>query len=144
MSAYIAVALQAKVREKFGNCCAYCQTAEALTAMTFEFEHRYPLALGGKTVFENLCFACPSCNRAKGERVKVVDPDSGQQVPMFHPHQQVWLEHFGWNTDGTIMIGKTATGRGTIEALHMNRASLVRMREMWVMFGEHPPIWSLD
>ncbi|MBD2694826.1 HNH endonuclease [Anabaena catenula] len=31
--------------------------------MTFEVEHIRPLSLGGEAIFENLCFACPSCNR---------------------------------------------------------------------------------
>ncbi|MFM6059597.1 MAG: HNH endonuclease, partial [Microcystis aeruginosa] len=43
-------------RTRFGDCCAYCRTAEFLTAMTFEFEHIRPLAAAGETVFENLCF----------------------------------------------------------------------------------------
>jgi hypothetical protein len=55
MSVYIRVELQRKIRDRFGECCAYCKTAEFLTAMTFEFEHIIPLAVGGKTAFENLC-----------------------------------------------------------------------------------------
>jgi hypothetical protein len=39
VSAYIPVGLQRRVRDRFQNCCAYCHTAEALMAMTFEFEH---------------------------------------------------------------------------------------------------------
>ncbi len=39
MSAYIPVDLQHRIRTYFGNCCAYCQTAEALTVAIFEFEH---------------------------------------------------------------------------------------------------------
>ena len=68
MSVYIRVELQRQIRARFGECCAYCRTAEFLTAMTFEFEHIRPLSAGGETVFENLCFACPSCNRYKGDR----------------------------------------------------------------------------
>ncbi|MBW4601843.1 MAG: HNH endonuclease [Calothrix sp. FI2-JRJ7] len=61
MSAYIPVELQRQVRARFFNACAYCRTAEILTGMTFEFEHIKPRALGGETLFENLCFACPNC-----------------------------------------------------------------------------------
>jgi hypothetical protein len=48
MSVYIRVELQRQIRDRFGECCAYCRTAEFLTAMTFEFEHIIPLAVGGK------------------------------------------------------------------------------------------------
>ena len=42
MSAYISVELQRQIRDKFSDCCAYCLTAEFLTATTFEFEHIIP------------------------------------------------------------------------------------------------------
>ncbi len=68
MSVYIPIELQRKIRNYFSDCCAYCRTAEALTVTNFEFEHIIPLSAGGETVFENLCLACPSCNRYKGTR----------------------------------------------------------------------------
>jgi len=71
VSTYISKGLQRQICDRFGSCCAYCQTAEALTAMTFEFEHIVPLSAGGETIFTNLCFACPTCNRCKGDRAKV-------------------------------------------------------------------------
>ncbi|WP_204106517.1 MULTISPECIES: HNH endonuclease signature motif containing protein [Spirulina sp. CCY15215] len=54
MSAYIPVELKRKVRDRFQNCCAYCRTAELLSAAIFEFEHIIPLSAGGETVFKNL------------------------------------------------------------------------------------------
>lgn len=42
MTAYIPVDLQRQIRDRFENRCAYCQTAEHLTATTFEFEHILP------------------------------------------------------------------------------------------------------
>jgi HNH endonuclease len=139
MSVYISVALQTQIREHFYYCCAYCQTAEALTAMTFEFEHIVPRSQGGATVFDNLCFACPFCNRHKSDRQQLRDPESGERVELFHPHQQQWSEHFCWSADQTELIGLTPIGRAIIDTLQMNRAALVRSRRMWVRLGEHPP-----
>ena len=139
MSAYIPVDLQRQIRTHFSECCAYCQTAEFLTAMTFEFEHIRPLSAGGETVFGNLCLACPSCNRHKGNRQTAIDPESGKAIALFHPQEQVWTEHFAWSENGTEIKGMTAVGRGTIAALQMNRPTLVRARAMWVKLGEHPP-----
>lgn len=139
MSVYIRVELQRQIRARFDECCAYCQTAEFLTAMTFEFEHIRPLSAGGETMFENLCFACPSCNRYKGDRQIAIEPKSGEVVTLFHPQEQIWTEHFAWSESGTEMRGLTAVGRATISALQMNRPALVRARAMWVKLGEHPP-----
>jgi HNH endonuclease len=139
VSVYIRVELQRQIRDCFGECCAYCRTAEFLTAMTFEFEHITPLAVGGETVLENLCFACPSCNRSKGDRQTAVDPESGETLTLFNPQEQAWEQHFAWNEIGTEIRGVTAIGRATITSLHMNRPALVRARAMWVKLGEHPP-----
>jgi 5-methylcytosine-specific restriction endonuclease McrA len=77
VSVYISVELKKKIRSHFANLCAYCRTAEALTVTTLEFEHIIPLSSGGKTVFENLCLACPSCNGYKATRQTGIDPNIG-------------------------------------------------------------------
>ncbi len=110
MSVYISVELQRQVRTRFNEHCAYCRTQEALTVTNFEFEHIIPLCAGGKTVLENLCLACPACNRYKAIRQMVVDPLTEQLVSLFHPCLQSWSEHFAWNQDATEIIGLTSVG----------------------------------
>ncbi len=139
MSVYVSVDLKRKIRERFKNRCAYCQTAEFLTATTFEFEHIQPLAAGGETTFENLCLACPSCNRHKSDRQFVQDSQTGMKVPLFHPQRQVWIEHFDWSEHGAEIKGLTATGQVTCDLLQMNRPAIVRARSLWIKLGEHPP-----
>ena len=139
MSAYVPVELQRTVRAQFANRCAYCCTAEVLTVVTFEFEHIVPRSSGGETVLENLCLACPTCNRFKADRTMARDPLSSREVPLFHPQRDVWAMHFAWAEGATEIIGLTAIGRATVDALHMNRPPLVRMRRMWQLMGEHPP-----
>ena len=139
MSAYISVDLQRQIRDKFSNCCAYCLTAEFLTATTFEFEHIIPRSNGGKTVFENLCLACPSYNRYKADKQNTLDPVTETSIPFFNPQLQVWKEHFSWNEDASEIVSLTDFGRVTIDALKMNCLQLVRVRKMWVKLGEHPP-----
>ncbi|WP_066423518.1 HNH endonuclease [Anabaena sp. 4-3] len=139
MSVYIPVELQRKIRSKFADCCAYCRTAEHLTVTTFEFEHIIPLSAGGKTSFENLCLSCPTCNRYKASRQTAVDTETQQEVFLFNPQQQLWSEHFAWSKDATEITPLTSVGRATISALKMNRSQLIRVRQMWVKLGEHPP-----
>ena len=139
MKVYISVDLQRQVRARFANCCAYCRTAEVLTVAIFEYEHIVPRSAGGATAFVNLCLACPTCNRYKSDLVSALDPATLSEVPLFHPQQQRWLEHFTWNEDATRIVGLTPTGRATIATLKMNRPQMLRVRTMWVAMNEHPP-----
>ncbi|MBN4003758.1 HNH endonuclease signature motif containing protein [Nostoc sp. LPT] len=139
MSVYIPVELKKEIRNHFADCCAYCRTAEALTLTTFEFEHIIPLSAGGETIFENLCLACPSCNRYKATRKTAIDPNTQDEVKLFNPQQQLWTYHFAWSEDDTEILGITSVGRSTILALKMNRLQLISVQKMWVKMGEHPP-----
>lgn len=139
MSAYIPVDLQRRVRERFSNCCAYFRCAEELTVSTFEFEHVVPRSAGGLTNFENICLACPTCNRCKGDRQAALDPATGQLIPLFRPPRDAWSDHFAWSDDATEIIALTVIGRATISALRMNRPQLLRVRRMWFAMGLHPP-----
>jgi HNH endonuclease len=138
MSSYISVRLQRQIRSQFRDCCAYCQTSESLLALTFEFEHIMPTSAGGETQLENLCLACPSCNRFKASRQMGMDSVTGETVRLFHPQLDDWGSHFRWSEDATEIVALTATGRVTIELLRMNRPMLIDARAMWVEVGRHP------
>jgi hypothetical protein len=139
MGVYIPNELQQKVREHFRYCCGYCRTSKVVLPVSFEFEHIVPLKAGGKTVFENLCFSCPMCNRYKATRQTAIDPKTGENVALFHPHQDSWEEHFLWKENFTMLEGLTSKGRTTIHALKMNRREIVEARGFWIKVGQHPP-----
>jgi hypothetical protein len=48
-------------------------------------------------------------------------------VNLFHPRQQRWQDYFNWNERFELIIGVTATGRATVEALQLNRQELVNL-----------------
>ena len=139
MSAYVPAAVRRQVRERFADRCGYCRTAEGLTATAFEIEHVEPRAAGGVTAFENLCLACPMCNRFKATATTATDPGTAAVVPLFHPHRDVWSDHFEWSADATEVGGRTPVGRATAAAFRMNRPAMIRVRRMWAALGEHPP-----
>ncbi len=139
MSTYISVKIQQQIRQQFNDCCAYCQTAESLIATTFEIEHIIPRSQGGVSNPDNLCLSCPHCNRHKATRQNFPDPETQETTPLFHPQQQIWYEHFAWDTTASVLIGVEAVGRATIAALKINRPALVRLRKLWYKLGEHPP-----
>ena len=104
------------------------------------YDHIQPRSKGGDTSFENLCLACRSCNEFKGNLTQAIDPLTAELVPLFHPRQQQWSEHFVWSADGTRIEGLTVIGRATVVALRMNHPVIIGARRRWVSSGWHPPI----
>lgn len=138
-SHYLSDELRLLVRERANGRCEYCQTSEWLTGIECEIDHIVPRSAGGQTTAANLCLACTSCNGYKWAKTHAAVPQTGESVPLFHPRQQLWKEHFSWNENGTEITGLTPCGRATIEALQMNHMLIVAARSLWVKFGQHPP-----
>lgn len=119
--------------------CEYCQTPMWLTGMPHEIDHIIPRAKNGPSTADNLCLACSSFNGYKHARTHGLDPETKQEVTLFHPRQQVWLEHFTWYKEGTHIAGLTPCGRATVEVLRLNNSLIVTARAIWVGAGYHPP-----
>src|SRR5207247_1500187 len=98
----------------------------------------HPAALfAGPTSAENLALACVTCSLKKAARTHGRDPVSKELVPLFHPRQDRWSDHFGWSR-GCRLIGRTSTGRATILALGMNRPAVIAIRKALVKLGWLP------
>jgi 5-methylcytosine-specific restriction endonuclease McrA len=85
-----------------------------------------------------LAWACPSCNDHKAAATQAPDPESGLLVPLFHPRQDSWAEHFRWGQDGFSVEGITSTRRATVQRLQMNRTPSVNLRRILAAFDLHP------
>jgi hypothetical protein len=59
---------------------------------------------------------------------------SKEWVPLFHPRQDRWSDHFRW-APGYRLRGVTPTGRATIAALGMNRPAVIAIRNALVKLG---------
>ena len=138
MSPTIPATLRDWVIERDHSRCAYCRSPESMSISAFEVDHIVPRHSGGHTEQNNLCYCCPSCNRFKATRQRAVDPETGDQVPLFHPRTQTWSDHFQFDEGNAVLEGRTPTGRATIAALHMNRPSLVQLRRLWRKLGIAP------
>ncbi len=103
-------------------------------------DHIIPLSQGGSHDKTNLCQACYRCNAFKGTFTHAFDALTEQVVPLYHPKQQVWAEHFAWTSDGLQIVGLTAQGRATIAALRMNDPWVTQARQIWILAGIHPPL----
>ena len=135
----VPIAWKRRMRQEAGARCGYCLTSETLLGMPMEFEHLTPLAGGGQTVEENLWLSCRRCNEIKGSQTHGIDSTTGERVALFNPRRQNWNEHFRWNEDGTQIVGLTAVGRATADALKLNRHVIVVARRLWVVAGWWPP-----
>ena len=70
--------LRRRLVVEWGGQCAYCHTLTAITGARPVVDHIIPEAIGGRTVWDNLCVACHSCNEFKGAQVEAEDPKSGR------------------------------------------------------------------
>jgi len=137
--AYITKALRQKVAAQARYRCGYCLTSERIVGVDMDIEHIVPEARGGETDEGNLWLACARCNEHKSDRIEAADPQTGELVPLYHPRQQDWADHFVWSPGGDRILGLTPTGRATVVALRLNREKLVEARREWVRVGWHPP-----
>ncbi len=119
--------------------CGYCLSSEAVVGAPMEIDHLTPVSLGGSDEQENLWLACSLCNDSKSNRIAALDPTTGQFAMLFNPRFDVWSENFRWNETSDRIIGLTPSGRATVLALRLNRATLVAARKLWVVAGWHPP-----
>jgi hypothetical protein len=129
-------ARQRAVRERAKHRCEYCHFPEAFAEVPFHVDHVIARQHRGVTELENLALACCFCNRYKGPNLAAVDPVSNRIVRLFNPRRNVWADHFVW--DGAHLVGRTAIGRATIQALQLNRADAVAVRQLLMREGVYP------
>jgi hypothetical protein len=128
-------ALRSLVRRRAGNVCEYCRLPQATSRFVrFHIEHVIARQHGGATEPGNLALACSFCNFHKGPNIAGLDPESGQLMPLFHPRRDHWMDHFAW--EGTMIIGRSAAGRATVQLLAMNTWDRVKIREDLFTLGE--------
>ena len=130
--------LHREVERRAQDRCEYCKSPAKYSIQTFSLDPIIPRSQGGDRSLENLALACQGCNHHKYNKTTSRDPITDQLVNLFHPRQQRWQDHFTWDERFELIIGVTATGRVTVEALQLNRQELVHLRRLLYAAGEHP------
>jgi HNH endonuclease len=130
---YIPVALRRQVEERAYNCCEYCLMPDFATFASHEIDHIIAEKHGGRTESENLALSCTLCNKYKGSDLASIDPDTEKIVPLYHPRQNIWREHF--QLSGADFTPLTAIGRVTIRLLQLNRLDRVEERQLLLDAG---------
>ncbi len=68
-----------------------------------------------------------------------MDSETDEKVQLFNPRRDEWRKHFVWSADKLQILGLTAIGRATVEALQFNRERILSVRAADVEVGRHPP-----
>jgi hypothetical protein len=136
---YIPKSLRAHLTELAQGRCEYCKSPMINAIHPFNIDHIVPIEQKGATKLVNLALSCGGCNVFKGTKVSAIDPITSTDVPLFHPRQMVWEQHFTWSEDLRLIIGLTPQGRATVDALKLNRQGCVNLRRLMLLSGEHPP-----
>ncbi len=127
------------VRQRAGGCCEYCRCPERFAAQPHSIEHIQPRAQEGTDDPGNLALACQGCNNHKYAKTEAVSELTGETVPLFHPREMNWEEHFGWSNVYSEVIPLSAVGRVTVRELRLNRTGVCNVRRILYAAGEHPP-----
>ncbi len=132
-STYIPSALRRLVCERARGCCEYCLIPEAATFASHEIDHIIAEKHGGSTMAENLALSCVLCNKHKGSDLASIDPSTGDIVPLYHPRQDIWSEHF--QLQGAELMPLTSRGRVTVRLLQLNRPERIVERQLLIEAG---------
>jgi HNH endonuclease len=128
--------LDRRVRERAKGVCEYCQLSQVVYPLSFEVDHVIAEQHHGKAQLNNLCLACPQCNRNKGPNIAGIDEKTRQITPLFHPRRDRWEDHFAWK--GVRLTGLTPIGRVTISVLGINLPAALRVRRELRREGRFP------
>ena len=115
------------VRQRASDCCEYCHLPQsAAPFFSFHVEHIHAQQHVADDSPDNLCLACPDCNRHKGPNLSTLDLDTRTLVPLFHPRRDLWPNHFTFQ--GALIVGLTPVGEATVRLLQMNSEERLEMR----------------
>ncbi len=129
-SSHLPSSVRQLVYERAAGCCEYCLIPETAVLAVHQIDHIISRKHGGSDEVNNLALSCVVCNKHKGSDLTSIDPETGKIVPLFHPRQDKWTDHFGLHR--AQFIGLTPTGRVTIRLLQLNRPDRVEERELLI------------
>jgi hypothetical protein len=112
----VSPALRESVRVLYGFSCGYCGVGENESGGQLDIDHFYPRARGGEDVLDNLVYACPTCNRFKGDYWP--PPEASPELMLLHPQRDNPSAHIQMLSDGRL-VGLTKRGWFHIQRLRL-------------------------
>jgi len=117
--------LRESIRALYDFRCGYCGVTETESGGELDVDHFRPRSQGGEDTLDNLVYACPTCNRFKGDYWPA--PEAGPNLMLLHPQRGDLSAHIELLPDGRL-IGLSKRGWFHIHRLRLNRAQLVELR----------------
>ena len=130
---HIPAAVRRLVRHRARECCEYCLIPESVCLLSHAVDHVIAEKHGGPAEEANLALSCAVCNARKGSDLASFHWPSGEIIPLFHPRQDRWQDHF--RLDSGRIEALTAIGQVTARLLHFNDAARVQEREVILAAG---------
>jgi HNH endonuclease len=125
--------LRQQVAKNANYTCEYCLTPEYFLATTFHIDHIRSIKHGGKTLFQNLAYACPHCNQNKGSDIASYSEED-ELVRLFNPRKDIWDEHFEVTKIG-IINPISSIGEVTVNTLSFNQLERIIFRKSLIEIG---------
>jgi HNH endonuclease len=112
------------LRDEFSFRCVYCLRRERweVVSGTFNIDHFVPVAVDSNlaTDYDNLLYACASCNFAKGARA-LPQPLTALTAAVVHV-----------NSDGTIHADEDSEAARLIDLLGLDSLDYIKYRKLWI------------
>lgn len=119
------------LREEFGNACGYCETREPELggSQSFHIDHYRPQNQFPEFVYsyENLIYACRNCNQYKGSYWPTFLHSIIGKI-IFNPRPIGNIKNH-IDTTAAKWIGKTDSGRWSIQKLRLDSEILIKRRK---------------
>jgi hypothetical protein len=128
------IALRRLVSARASGRCEYCRLPLEFDESPANADHIVALKHQGKTIAENLAFACFHCNNFKGDNIAGIDPVESSLTRLFNPRIDRWSDHFRFNRGEIISL--TAIGRTTLYVVNMNALVRVMGRRLLMATGD--------
>lgn len=137
MTSYVSTELRNLVATRASGLCEYCLIHQSDTFLGCQVDHIISEKHDGPTDAENLAFACPFCNRAKGTDVGSLSSTARQFVRFYNPRTDLWRDHF--LIRGATIEYLTTIGEVTTKILRFNDSERILERTALQSISRYPP-----
>ena len=99
----------------------------------------------GPDHLDNFAWACPFCNVTK--RPQITQRVGRRTYRLFDPRRDRWQQHFVFLHNHLFIVGVSAIGEGTEQALRFNDSRVngpLGTRHDAILVRRYPPTWAVD
>jgi hypothetical protein len=136
MTAKISEKMRQVVAKRANFKCEYCLIPEIFLATTFHIDHIRSQKHNGKTILDNLAYACPHCNQNKGSDIATFVDQTEQITRFYNPRKDIWHTHFYINQGQILSL--SPIGQATIDILGFNQIERMILRIQLIEIGFYP------